>query len=368
MNKNGPREDTDSTPDHPEFIVLADGQTDGGTQHNGRALYRVTFDPTVAECTIAAEYTAVNRMSITRIVPIEHGYVVSLREDEFTRMVRLDTSFNETLVRDFPTAYVLTAADNIVYAAYEEGIKTLDTQFETIATGALPNEFQGKHIEDIRVHNGVAYVVDDIVFPLFLFRFDVSDPAAPECIDTIPIEAVNQTLQQQWLDPPTDQWGVIQETTHMGGGNQSVYIYDLEVQEFTPDTRSREEEHSDEVPGFQFCETVCSYSSADARSLYDKNADGVAIRDVTREPPIYATVTVDETEYLASMSVTADAPDGDRVKFDHVVELEEPARITTLHDRVVALTNNGRAYCVDPKTASIVTRCDLDITDPLEVF
>lgn len=372
MTEDDLREHADSTagrlPDDVSFCVLADGRTDGGTQHNGQTLHQVTLDLEAAECTITAEYTAVNGMSITGIVPLEDGYVVSLREDESTRMVRLDTSFNETLVREFPNAYVLTAVDGIVYAAYEDGIRILNTQFETIGIGTLQKEFQGKHIEDIRVHNGTAYLVDDVVFPLFLFRFDVSDPAAPECIDTIPIEEVNQTLQQQWLDPPNDQWGIIQETTYMGGGTQSVYIYDLTFQNPPLETQSGEDVRSDEVPGFQFRETVCGYSSTDARSIYEKNAEGVAIRDVTREPPIYATVTVDETEYLASMTVTADAPEGDRVRFDYVVELDERGRVTTRDGCVLVVTSNSQVYYFDPETESVVAHCDVDMTDPLEVF
>lgn len=360
---------TDQLPDQQEFIVLADGQTDGGTQHRGQTLYRVTFAPGAAEYTIAAEYNAADEMSITGIVSIEQGYVVTLQKEEFNRIARLNTSFEETIGRKFSNAHVLTAADSVVYAAYENGIRILDTQLEDIGTCALQNELQGKHMEDIQVHDGIAYIVDDVVFPLFLFRFDVSDPRTPKFVDSVRIEDVNQTLQQQWLHPSENQWGVIQETGYMGGGSQRVYIYDLLVQNSTPKTRSHTGVESDGVPAFQFHEKVCSYSwDNDTRSLYEASADGVAIRDVTRKPPIYATVTTNGTEYLSSMTVTADAPEGDRVTFDHVVELDEHGRITTLNEYILVVTVDSQVYCFDPETESIVAHFDLDITDPLEVF
>lgn len=374
MNEDALREDTDSTtdqlPNQQEFIVLADGQTDGGTQHEGQTLHRVTFAPAAAEYSVAAEYNSAGEMNITGIVSMEVGYIVTFQKDEFTRIARLDASFEETVGREFPNAHVLTAADNVVYAAYENGIRTLDTRLESIGTCTLQGEFQDKHMEDIRVHDGVAYIIDDVVFPLFLFRFDVSDPGAPEVIDTIPIEEINQTLQQQWLHPSKDQWGVIQETAHMGGGSQRVYIYNLAVQDPTPGTGLHAGLTSGDGPAFQFREKVCSYTRGDndTPGLYEKNADGVAIRDVTREPPIYATVTTDGMEYLSSMIVTADAPEGDRVMFDHVVELDGRARVTTLNGYVLVVTVNSQVYCFDPGTESVVAHFDLDITDPLEIF
>ncbi len=83
----------------------------------------------------------------------------------------------------------------------------------------------GKDAHDVIVEGDVAYLLDDIYQPIFVFTVDVSRPTAPRVIGRADLSAVNAHLKAHWRDAAARRWHVVSESTTMGGSDQFVATF-----------------------------------------------------------------------------------------------------------------------------------------------
>ena len=86
----------------------------------------------------------------------------------------------------------------------------------------------GKNAHDILIHDGSAYLLDNIIFPIFVFKIDISDPWNMEMELGFEIVDINQHLRAQWLDPASGRWFIHQHLGYMGGTDQNILCYSME--------------------------------------------------------------------------------------------------------------------------------------------
>ena len=84
-----------------------------------------------------------------------------------------------------------------------------------------------KNVDDIVVYNNTAYLIDDIVSPLFVFRADVSDKNNIKLIDDYSFEGVNSHLSLQLINPEFNQWIIKEDYGVMGGSGEVLHIFSL---------------------------------------------------------------------------------------------------------------------------------------------
>lgn len=79
--------------------------------------------------------------------------------------------------------------------------------------------------DDIVLHEGIAYVLDDVVSPLFAFRIEASDPAALRVAGKVHL--TGNHLPAQWLDPVRGQWLMTSSSGGMGFAGETLHVVDM---------------------------------------------------------------------------------------------------------------------------------------------
>lgn len=228
---------------------------------------------------------------------------------------------------------------------------------------SLPNELAGKHMEDMLVHDGVAYIVDNVIMPMFLFRVDVSDPVAPSYLEVLQMWGTNQSLHQQWLTPDANRWQFLQTTGHRGGGEQRVIVTPMadaaahdvvEIDDGDIEYRADHELNTTQIH---------QWARDSAPDPVANDGDhGFRIEDVASTPPVYAAVDDGDDDHLA----TVDRSDGD-VSFDLKTTLDASARVDTVAATAVALSDNGTLSLFDTRAETLRHEQAVDVEYPLEL-
>jgi hypothetical protein len=174
-----------------------------------------------------------------------------------------------------------------------------------------------KNVHGIDIHGDTAYLVDNIMFPKYLFRINISDPSSLSR-DRTTVYGINQQLGQQWFDPARDRWYVIQSSGTMAGSFQDVLTFSMET---------GEQKRSYQV-----------YSSSRLRS----NTTGRRIQHITDRPPFWAITTRNSTSHLARVTFN------DTIKFDHHRTID--GSITSLqgHNGTAFLIIDGQLQLIGP--------------------
>lgn len=84
-----------------------------------------------------------------------------------------------------------------------------------------------KTAHDVMVHGDVAYLVDDIMRPLFIHRVDISDTTKPRVSSKQELKLVGGHLGVQWLDAEREQWYVTTSSSHRTGTEVGLHTTPL---------------------------------------------------------------------------------------------------------------------------------------------
>lgn len=84
-----------------------------------------------------------------------------------------------------------------------------------------------KAAHDLRVHKGIAYILDNMFVPLWVFRLDLDAPLKPAVLQRTNFSGTNVHLSQQWLDPAHGLWAVVREQSTLGGMSQRVHVFSM---------------------------------------------------------------------------------------------------------------------------------------------
>jgi hypothetical protein len=154
-----------------------------------------------------------------------------------------------------------------------------------------------KAIDSIIIYQDFAYLLDNLVFPIYLFKVNIKDPKDMKITKRIEFDTTGAPSDHQWLNPRYDQWVVVYRYGHRGGGGQTVRIYPMKG-----GTNLRKEE------------TIYSFDSLEEKE------EGTKIRAVTSLPPIWAVVhqAGKEKYQLAQIETKSD-----QIKFSYSLALDK---------------------------------------------
>ena len=91
----------------------------------------------------------------------------------------------------------------------------------------LAERSSAKNIDDILIYNNIAYLIDDVEEPLFVFRADVSDKHNIRLIDDYFFEGTNAHLSIQLINPELNQWIIKEDYAVMFGSGEDLHIFPL---------------------------------------------------------------------------------------------------------------------------------------------
>lgn len=345
----------------PDLLVLAEGQTDGANAVEANTMARLVHDPD--EGAYRAVATHDHGATFTDAAPVGDGYVAVDRSRAGTSLLVLDDEMDERAQYRSNPRTAVAADGEYVYAASEDGFRVLDADLDEVSWVPLPEEFSGKHMEDVVLHDGSAYLVDDVWYPVYLFRVDVGDPADPTYVEVVETGGTHAGLDQQAIHPSGDRWHCLVTTSGRWGTAQHVLTTSLEGDRAS-ETRGGIDVRSDE--------------STNVRRVHEWDRDsgettGVLVEDLTAYGPPHATVEDDGTYYLSSLSVDDDGS----VSFGREVELApgdvggggsaaEPSvtRVTTASGVVAAVAvraGTSELTVYDREDDAVVLEQDLDV-------
>ena len=353
--------------DPPDLLVLADGETDGGNNHTANELWRLAYDAGEEQYEATATYTPEDGRRITSFDRMGDGYAVAgsdpTTDAEVTRLTVLDETMAPRETRDLSGWHTLATDGDIVFTAYEDGFLSFDTDLERLGETSLPDELAGKHMEDVLVYDGVAYVVDNVVYPMYLFRIDVSDPTDPSYLEVLETMGIGQSLHQQWLEPDANGWRFLQTTSHRAGGEQNVILTPM-TDAASGGTVEGPNGEIDRRAGSELDSVQIHQWTRDGApdDLTEDREYGIRIRDVSSLPPVFAVVDDGEDRYLSSVDV-----DGTDVTFGREVAVERIARIDTTPGLAVALSGDGDVLLFDTDEGVLGHELASPVDEPLDV-
>lgn len=115
----------------------------------------------------------------------------------------------------------LASSDKAIFVSTYGNFIAFDKNFNKLSSVQLYDA------QDILIYKNTAYLLDDIVFPLYIYRVDIENPENLKITERISIKGPNQHLYDQWINPELNQWLVVQGCNTRGGGYQEVFIYSL---------------------------------------------------------------------------------------------------------------------------------------------
>ena len=144
-----------------------------------------------------------------------------------------------------------------------------------------------KDAHDIIIHNNIAYLLDNIMYPVYILKVDISQPTRPRILDKTKIEGVNQHLTNHWLDLDNNQWAIVQVQGTMSGSSHNVFFYPSD-------------KNSHRLIGTQNISRsvplgMRGASEPDTVSDSSTNQENFSIYSVTEKSPVWATVNMSRT-------------------------------------------------------------------------
>ena len=306
------------------------------------------------------------------------GYaVIECGSRKQSTLVLLTKNFEEKKRNVLHGRYVLFADEEYIYTASGYGFSVFDADLNLIGYDSLPGKFEGRHMEELLIHDGVGYIVDDIVRPRYLFRVEIDPPTSPEYVEVLSVFGVHVSLGRQWIDPDANKWVFLQSSSHQNGNHQNVAVTPMTDAEVTEDPQwfgELSEELAVRAGGE--IELVTTYTS----TFDPDECTGTRIDDVTSTAPRFAAVTVErgEKQYLASVNLdyepdrtSSEADETQpRVQFDRKAELNGHATVDENDDFVVAVSNGHKPctlYCYHIESESMLFKQKLDLNNPRDI-
>ena len=211
-----------------------------------------------------------------------------LRTDD--TVIGLDPDLQRKTTITYASLAALSASGRDVFVSTDDSFIALTRDLKEVGRITLDCDGYAKNAHDILTHNDMAYLLDNIVFPLFLFRVDISDPFNMQILDRIRFEDVYGHLDRQWLVPEQGQWIVLHSYVGMMGGGQIAHAYPA-------------------GSGYQsfWDQTIASYD-------YSTSMEGARVVGSTLLPPIWAVIEDARGYHLAKVRT-----DTESVIFENVV-------------------------------------------------
>lgn len=195
-------------------------------------------------------------------------------------VARLGVNFDKPVSKRFGKIDAIVAAGKYVFISADNSFISLDENLNELNRINIE-----KNAHDIVFYNNDAYLLDNIMQPLYILKVDVKNPSKLQIVKREDFSGVNAHLDYQWLNPELNQWVVIQSYAHMGGSGQVARIYST--------NNAKKEFQTQKI----YSETPAYEGREENTWDMDKNISGSRILGVTAFTPAFAVIYKPENAF-----------------------------------------------------------------------
>ncbi|NEP05696.1 MAG: hypothetical protein F6K34_13215, partial [Okeania sp. SIO4D6] len=147
------------------------------------------------------------------------------------KIVKLSRGLEKVKVREFVDIAAMAINRETIFVGTEGKLVSLDRDLEILdeidlkLPGVLGRGKKNTH--DILVYGSVAYLLDNVVEPIYILRVDVSNPSHLQIISTFKIFGTNHHLKRQWLNPSLNQWYILQSYATQAGSGEDIITFSM---------------------------------------------------------------------------------------------------------------------------------------------
>ncbi|NES67478.1 MAG: hypothetical protein F6K24_20680, partial [Okeania sp. SIO2D1] len=146
------------------------------------------------------------------------------------KIVKLSRDLEKVKVREFVDIAAMAINRETIFVGTGGKLISLDRDLEILGEVdlELPN-FRGgkKNTHDILVYDSVAYLLDNVIKPIYILRVDVSNPSHLQIISKFKIFGTNHHLKRQWLNPSLNQWYILQSYATQAGSGEDIITFSM---------------------------------------------------------------------------------------------------------------------------------------------
>lgn len=171
---------------------------------------------------------------VKKSLVMEDALLVSIaKEDIFAGttkgILRLNKNFEKTHTGLSDSAIAaLEIFGDYVFATADGKFYALDKDLNKLGEVTLLEQgFKDAH--DILLYKNFAYLLDNVVNPIYLYKVDIGNLRQPKVLKEIELFGINYHLQNQWLDPEKNRWMIVGDSTTMTGQYQELLAYNSET-------------------------------------------------------------------------------------------------------------------------------------------
>lgn len=108
---------------------------------------------------------------------------------------------------------------DVIYCCSNSSLYSISPDLEILDSIYLNTSdwIGGKDAHDIIIHDGSAYLLDNELYPIYVFKINISNPNEIIMDLGFEITGINQHLRSQWIDPENNRWFILQHECHQGG-------------------------------------------------------------------------------------------------------------------------------------------------------
>ncbi len=262
--------------------------------------------------------------------PYGSGYLLRDRE----RVILVNSNFNPVRTARTGRIGYIKIYYPYIYIASGGGFAVYDQNLQELSrvTFEFPDYYgDSKNAHHIIVRENIAYLLDNIVEPIFVFQVDVENPEDIKTIFEYEFSGINEKLHSQWIDAEAKLWAIRYSSSYMGGSSfmieQGIHLISLEDDSYR---RARVYLEDAGEPDYVEGEMLERYILADA----------------ALSPNWLITMDEQNRHHLS----TVEWKDDQFVFSDHaVLEFIEPGvqTLITADERFIYLTNGTWLYVLD---------------------
>ena len=220
------------------------------------------------------------------------------------KIVKLSRSLEKIKVREFAEIAAIAIAGETIFVGTEGKLVSLDKDLKILSEVdlELPGFRGKKNTHDILVYGSVAYLLDNIIEPIYILRVDVSNPSHLQIISKFEIVGTNHHLKRQWLNPSLNQWYILQSYGTQAGSGENIIIFSLDLE--TGGVSLERSQFAGFRSPFEQNSSMLGYQAINRTSFSEpREFQGIELLTANPFPPLWAVIH-DQREqlYLALMN------------------------------------------------------------------
>ena len=143
---------------------------------------------------------------------------------------KVDTDLNLIKEIQMEKMGVIVESKGVIYFSAGGSFYTCNSDLEILSSLNLnfTSPYGEKVVHDIIINDNIAFLVDDVTTPYYIFKVNVSNPNNISVIQRIEVVGINSHLYGQWLDIEKDRWMIIETGGIMTGSYEDIIFYSIE--------------------------------------------------------------------------------------------------------------------------------------------